>query len=232
MPSLAYCCPGEIESGAMNVHAIYKLFFAHFRSSRMRKFESLFPLNDDVRILDLGGSHLNWGFIHSCPRVTILNLHLDPIAQAQRFTYIHGDGCATQLPDSSFDVVFSNSVIEHVGGPEKQQAFADECRRCGKSYFVQTPNRWFLFDLHTWLPLAHWLPDRWFKKLIPFSPRILLTDDKQLDLADCMGLRLLGVKEMRRLFPDAMIIKERFMGITKSIIAFRINSNGSHTRSS
>ena len=73
--------------------------------------------------------------------------------------YVRGDATALPFADGEFDVVFSNAVIEHVGGRERQQVFADEAMRVGRRVFVTTPNRWFPLELHTHLPLVHWLPE-------------------------------------------------------------------------
>ncbi len=60
---------------------------------------------------------------------------------------------------ASFDVVFSNAVIEHVGDRERQEALVREALRVGRRVFVTTPNRWFPIEVHTRLPFVHWLPD-------------------------------------------------------------------------
>ena len=64
-----------------------------------------------------------------------------------------------EFTTGEFDVVFSNSVIEHVGDFDDQRRMADEVRRVGRRFFVQTPNRWFPLEVHTRLPFVHWLPD-------------------------------------------------------------------------
>jgi ubiquinone/menaquinone biosynthesis C-methylase UbiE len=152
------------------------------------------------------------------PKVTILDVY-DHSNKAEWATYIVGDGCHTDFPDAAFDVVFSNSVIEHVGGIDRQRQFARECMRCGRVYFVQTPNKWFPVDTHTLMPFAHWLPQKVFRKLIRFSPRFLFFKTDPGDLADFSNMRLLGPRDLKELFPGAEIIKERFCGITKSLIA-------------
>ena len=73
--------------------------------------------------------------------------------------YVQADACVLPFGDGEFDVYFSNAVIEHVGGRERQQAFADEALRVARRVFVTTPNRWFPVELHTRLPLVHWLPE-------------------------------------------------------------------------
>ena len=94
-------------------------------------------------------------------RITALGLH-----EGDRFRarypdarYVQGDALQLPFDDGSFDVVFSNAVIEHVGGEDEQRRFVAEALRVGRRAFVTTPNRWFPVEVHTRLPLVHWLPD-------------------------------------------------------------------------
>lgn len=169
----------------------------------------------------MGGSSFNWSMVPERPRLTILDVY-DHRNKAEWATYIVGDGCRTGFPSGSFDIVFSNSVIEHVGGYERQKSFASECIRCGRGFFVQTPNKWFPLDTHTLLPFAHWLPQRLFRKLLRFAPRFLFLKSDQGDMNDFANMRLLSKRDMETLFPGAEIIEEKFCGITKSLIAIGI----------
>jgi SAM-dependent methyltransferase len=72
--------------------------------------------------------------------------------------FVRTDGVRLPFDDGEFDVVFSSAVVEHVGSREHQQRFVRELLRVGKHYFATTPNRWFPVDLHTGLPLLHWMP--------------------------------------------------------------------------
>ncbi len=73
--------------------------------------------------------------------------------------YVQGDALELPFADGEFDVVFSNAVIEHVGGREQQRRFVEEALRVARRAFITTPNRWFPVEVHTLLPLVHWLPD-------------------------------------------------------------------------
>lgn len=73
--------------------------------------------------------------------------------------YVQGDALDLPFADGEFDIVFSNAVIEHVGGREQQRRFVEESLRVARRAFVTTPNRWFPIEVHTRLPLVHWLPD-------------------------------------------------------------------------
>ena len=94
-------------------------------------------------------------------RITALGLH-----EGTRFResyptarYVQGDALELPFGDGEFDIVFSNAVIEHVGGRDQQRRFVEESLRVARRAFITTPNRWFPVEVHTRLPLVHWLPD-------------------------------------------------------------------------
>jgi hypothetical protein len=72
--------------------------------------------------------------------------------------YVLADGLRLPFRDGSFDLVYANAVIEHVGGAEAQQRFLDEVGRVGRFWIVTTPNRTFPIEahFHTWF--SHWRP--------------------------------------------------------------------------
>jgi len=121
----------------MNIHSIYALLFKFWRQKRMAQFESIIRPSRDEVVLDVGGYLGTWTPRPQMPkRVDCLNLHAVAWDNTQhpehRISTIVGDGCALPQGDDSYDIVFSNSVIEHVGGWQKQKAFAEEVRRVGK----------------------------------------------------------------------------------------------------
>lgn len=118
----------------MNIHKFYRPILQRFRRGRMAIFCKRFALDQDTTVLDMGGGAFNWTMVPLRPRLTILDVY-DHQNKAEWATYIVGDGCRTGLPSSAFDIVFSNSVIEHVGGIERQRQFAAECMRCGRGDF-------------------------------------------------------------------------------------------------
>jgi hypothetical protein len=123
------------------------------------------------------------------------------------------------LNDKSFDIVFSNSVIEHVGPFEKQQLMANEIRRVGQSYWVQTPNKHFPLEPHFLFPFYQYLPHgarRVIAQRWPFSyPKLLDLDP----IFEAEHIWLLAYFDMVSLFPDGKILREKVMGLTKSLIA-------------
>lgn len=141
-----------------------------------------------------------------------------------------------QLPfeDKSFDIVYCSSVIEHVTGSKSdvwnlvssrefncraaraQSAFAREISRIGIGYFVQTPNRWFPVESHTWLPLMGVVP----RPVLISAMRVANRTWVKKSIPD---FRLLNVSEMQKLFPDARIKVEKKFGFAKSLMAIKPN---------
>jgi SAM-dependent methyltransferase len=135
-------------------------------------------------------------------RITALGLH-DGRRFRERYpllSYVQGDGCALPFEDRAFDVVYSNAVIEHVGDRERQELFVREALRVGRRVFITTPNRWFPIEVHTRLPLVHWLPDRYAHRVYDATGREYAKDN-----------RLLGPADLRRLFPVPVRIVNRGM---------------------
>ena len=146
--------------------------------SRKRKLdlflEELRP-TPETTILDVGADERGFGDEDGCgtmnffeelypwpERVTALGLHDGAGFRTRHpgIRYVQGDGCALPFADGEFDVVFSNAVLEHVGGRGRQRTFVHEALRVGRRVFLTTPNRRFPLELHTRLPFVHWLPDR------------------------------------------------------------------------
>ena len=145
--------------------------------SRKRKLrlllEELQP-TASTSVLDVGADELGFGEGDGCgtlnfleemypwpERITALGLHEGEgfSARYPRTRYVQGDACALPFGDGEFDIVFSNAVVEHVGGRDRQRAMVSEAVRVGRRVFLTTPNRWFPLEVHTRLPLVHWLPD-------------------------------------------------------------------------
>ena len=180
-------------------------------------------------VLDVGGNPAIWKLVPQdrLPRIVYLNMPRAHEPEDDTARLVFGDGCRLPFGDQSFDWVFSNSVIEHVGSAERQAAFAAEVRRVGRRYWVQTPNRWFPVEQHLLTPLIHWAPKSWQRWLVPrFTVWALLSHadpaerrfyfDHFLD-----DIRLLSANEFVGLFPDGKLKRERVLRWTKSLIVFR-----------
>jgi hypothetical protein len=191
----------------------------------MAQFAHLFGVTNTTTILDIGGSAYIWSFLDINPRVTCLNLEGNDHRPRREgnIELVSGDGRCLPYPDQSFDVAFSNSVIEHVGTKNDMHKLANEIRRVGKRYYVQTPNFWFPIDPHTYAVGNHWLPDRlqfWAIKYT--SPRAWLAKWSDDVIREYISTTyMLSAQQLRNLFPDATIIRERVAGLTKSLIACR-----------
>ena len=207
----------------MDIHSVYAPFLRYFRSKRMKEFSNILKLNSATRIIDIGGGPYNWTLIPEEPSVTMINIQGDPWEKG-RFRMEIGDGCALRFKDASFDIAYSNSVIEHLGSWENQQRFAEEVRRIAPRYYVQTPYRWFFVEPHLITPFIHFFPKTIQRRLLRnFTIHGLITRPTRDVVNQFVAeTRLLTVTEMKRLFPDAIILRERFLGMTKSIIALRL----------
>lgn len=179
-------------------------------------------------LVDVGGYPWCWPPGATPCAITLLNREF-PSADATsagRCKQVVGDGCALPFADKSFDVLFSNSVIEHVGTWERQQDFARESRRVGRRLWVQTPAREFFIEPHLIAPAIHWLPQKWQRRLMRnFTVRGWLERPGPREVEEFLNeVRLVTFSEMQSLFPDCTIMRERFLGLTKSYIAVRTAS--------
>ena len=206
-----------------HIREVTRPYRTYFRRKRMRSFVRWMALSDRTTIIDVGGTPFNWHLIDCNPSVTLANLKVPrPLGGNARI--VLASGMALPFPDRSFDVCFSNSVIEHVGDAQARAEFASEIRRVAKRFWVQTPNRRFPLETHFCCLFLHWLPFRITRRLIRhFSLWGWLTRASQSEIDEALRrLTLLDEQEMRALFPDAKIIRERFLGMTKSLIAVRL----------
>src|ERR1700683_884345 len=132
-----------------------------FRARRMLLLARTVGLTREMRVLDVGGTVEIWRLAPVMPRLVLLNQARARYEIGSTEAVVLGDGVSLPFADQSFDLVFSNSVIEHVGGREEQARFASEIARVGKQYWVQTPNRYFPIAHHLWTRFVHWLPHHW-----------------------------------------------------------------------
>jgi hypothetical protein len=195
----------------------------------MQRFVRECRITAETRVLDIGGTPDNWQLIPVSPRLVLLNRpgSEEVFGKDHAAQWVAGDGRELPFRDAAFDVVFSNSVIEHVGDAASQQRFAREVARVGRSYWVQTPNRWFPVEQHLLTPLVHWLPKSWQRAIVRrgtvWSALTRPTPDRRDFYIEhfLRDIRLLSYREVARLFPGARIVRERFLGVTKSLIAWR-----------
>jgi ubiquinone/menaquinone biosynthesis C-methylase UbiE len=197
--------------------------FIHFRRRRMNQFYELIAPSSGARVLDIGGTPQTWS-TESEGRaqfsVTLINIRSNDQIEGGRIVSMEGDATALPFADNSFDIAFSNSVIEHVGTWEKQQAFAREARRVARKLWIQTPARSFPIEAHLLAPYIQYLPKHVQHRIVRWTLRGLLTPEVVHEIVD--EVRLLTYREVKELFPDCQILKERVAGLTKSYIAIRM----------
>ena len=196
-------------------------------NARRRRSQLLFRLLTASRspctVLDVGGTVEYWRTVEVpaglIERIVLLNTSEQQAAAP--FEAVVGDARdLSRFKDKEFDVVFSNSVLGHVGSFEDQCRAASEMRRVGRHYFVQTPNHGFPIDWRTLVPFFHFLPVRaqaWCFERFPVGAY-----SRASCSADAWNLasRVRNVRgsELGRLFPSATVVKERMLGFTKSFM--------------
>jgi SAM-dependent methyltransferase len=129
--------------------------------------------------------------------------------------YIQADGLHLPFPDKSFDLVVSFAVVEHVGNRERQKAFVRELCRVGKTCCVTTPNRWYPIEFHTILPLVHWLPPSWFRRITRWLGQPFWAKEENLNLLD--------KRDFLRLFPAGIQVRVcdfQLLGMTSNLLIY------------
>jgi hypothetical protein len=193
----------------------------------MRLFQQTFQFSNRTKILDVGGSPLIWQFSPVQPDLTILNFPAALQPGSHRAKLVAGDGRMLPFRDAAFDIVFSNSVIEHVGSRADQAKFANEVARVGRHYWVQTPNRRFPVEVHVMLPFVHYLPktcQRWIVERFTIWQLLVRPTEAQRAFYTSHflnELNLLAARDLHALFPNSSIVSESVCGLAKSLIAMR-----------
>ena len=180
-----------------------------------------------LKIIDLGGTEIFWekmGFAGDEDYdITIVNLWEEEV-HYDNLEALAGDARSLEnFQDKEFDIVFSNSVIEHVGQFEDQKKMADEVQRLANHYFIQTPSYYTPVEPHYFFPLY---------QFFPLCLKIFLlqhftlgymkkTPDKEKAKETINSIRLLKEDEIEELFPDAVVSKEKLSGFTISFIVYK-----------
>jgi hypothetical protein len=209
----------------MNIHDIYRPILTFFRRRRLRSLFQSLELDRGDRLLDVGGDLFFWELAkaegYELPQITILNLYSPDRALPEGIEWVVGNGMHLPFDDGAFDVVFSNSTIEHLGDWDSQVVFAGELVRVARRYFIQTPSIRFPVEPHYLTPFVHWLPKR-VRHAIARNGTVwgIVTRPSRAYCREVVEeLRLLSLEELRILFPRASIVVERFFGLEKSLIA-------------
>lgn len=187
--------------------------------------ELLDALPRPLSILDVGGTTAYWkqmGYGDQQTKITLLNLCAEETGDPN-FISLAGDARdLSQFSDDEFDVVYSNSVIEHVGDLAAQQKMAREVARVAKRYIVQTPNYYFPMEPHFLVPGFQFMP-LWMQIALIQRFKLGWTQrEPDVERAEQLAksVRLLKPKEFSGLFPEADIYIERWAAFPKSYIAY------------
>ena len=220
---------------------MFKLLVNHHKKNsfvnqfRQKRFELLkngiekLIQKDHFKILDIGGDIQYWkniGWQHPACKIHLLNLYESkvPENEIQQFSSSVGNGLSLEYKKGEVDLIFSNSVIEHVGSYANQQIFAGEVRRVSDKYIVQTPSIWFPLEPHSLIPLFQFLPHpirallimtfniNYFPKAKTYKAAIIVSH----------STLMFTHKRFKQLFPEAEIQVERFLGIPKSYTAIKL----------
>ena len=201
-------------------------FSRRSRTKKFRLLESVFTPRPSDRVLDVGASgdvFLRYTFEDVYPypgRVVAGGYDRHEVLTARQCyplpQYVVFDGCSLPFSDRSFDLVFSNAVIEHILGAGRQERFAQEIMRVGKSWFVTTPNYWFPFESHYHLPFIQFLPHGVAREY----NRLLGTRVRKGGIQE---LGLLSARAMRRLFPPACVSGVRVTFWPETLVAYYVD---------
>jgi hypothetical protein len=197
--------------------------FTHrFRQQRNEEFKRRFPDLAEMRVLDLGGTAISWRVLGLRPgSVTVVNLGHDEGPCEPWMNIVQADACAGGF--GKYDLVFSNSLMEHLGGHARREQFANVVQESAPSWWVQTPYRYFPIEPHWIFPGFQFLP---------FRTRVLICQhwntlhaparkDAAEAAAEVASVELISATEMRTYFPTSEIWFERIAGIPKSIVAIK-----------
>jgi hypothetical protein len=184
---------------------------------------------EKIDILDIGGDISFWkhvGWKSEKCHICLLNLYENKIEEkdSPNFHTIVGNALSLPFQKGQFDLIFSNSVIEHVGSKKNQQIFAEEVKRVSDKYIIQTPSLWFPLEPHSLIPFFQFIPHRLRALLIMnFNINYFPKKSSYKEALEVSKSTLMfSKKEFRKLFPDAEIQVERLFGLPKSYTAIKL----------
>lgn len=193
------------------------------------RIKQLASEKETFHLLDIGGDIAYWkhvGWNSDNCHIHLLNLYENRIEDKDAANYhtIVGNALGLPFQKGKFDLVFSNSVIEHVGSYENQKKFAEEVTRICDRYIIQTPSLWFPLEPHSVIPLFQFIPHR-LRALFIMTFNINYFPKKSTykeALVVSRSTLMFTRKRFRKLFPDAEIQVEKLFGIPKSYTAVKL----------
>jgi hypothetical protein len=210
------------------VNKLRKNRFTHVQSI----INALIEKKGTIRILDLGGDlsyweNMNWK--NTSTHISLLNLASITIPDDSKhlFEAIQADALKCPFPDYTFDLVFSNSAIEHMGSLQNQKIFAQEVKRLAHNYIIQTPSFWFPLEPHCRIPFFQFIPHgiravmlMIFK--IHYFPK---AKNYREGIEASKTTMMMGKTKFKSFFPDAIISTEFLWGMPKSYTAIKLEIN-------
>jgi hypothetical protein len=194
---------------------------------RLKRWEWLaatFPDIASMNVLDLGGTVTSWMRAPVRPAgVHVVNLLPEDDGNLPWIRTSQGDACDLQpTARGHYDLVYSNSVLEHVGGHHQRERFAETVYAMAPAHWVQAPYRYFPVEPHWLFPGFQFLPPA-ARALVamhwPLAAR--RPKDRVSALQSALGIELPTKSEMSLYFPGSEIRVERMLGLPKSLIAVR-----------
>lgn len=184
-----------------------------------------FPDLSRMTVIDLGGKVTFWTSAGTRPAaVHIVNTEPQRAELPNWIRADVADACALPpaISATSYDLVLSNSVIEHVGGHRARLALAESVHKLSDRHWVQTPYRYFPIEPHFLVPGGQFLPVAWRANVVRRWPLTASpTSDHEAAMRKVLGIELLGRQEMRYYFPHSQLWSERWFGVPKSLIAVK-----------
>lgn len=194
------------------------------RRKRARQILEIFPSFNAATVLDVGGSRHYWEKMQGIlepQSLKIINIgdngqSVSETGGKSKFSIELYDGVTLPYANQSFDIVMCNSVIEHVA-LDARRALVEEIRRVGRSYIIQTPAQSFPIEPHFVTPFIHWLPRRLGRIASILTVYAMLTRASKTHIyAYFDEIRLLTKSELLGYAPEARLVRERVLGLTKS----------------
>lgn len=219
---------------------IFKPYSVRFEKHRNAIVRKNIDLNLAKKVLDLGGgtgTRMRSLFPNRTEGIFIADISEEELNEAKNKygfeTILLDESGKIPFEDKYFDFVFCNSVIEHVTVDKddiykitsnkvfkqkslsRQKILAEEIKRVGKTYFVQTPNKHFIIESHTWFPSFYIYMSR------KIQIKVINILNKYWIKSSGPDFLLLTFNDLRNLFSDAEIIREKSFFMTKSLIAIK-----------
>ncbi|MGW7820460.1 class I SAM-dependent methyltransferase [Streptomyces puniciscabiei] len=198
------------------------------RTARWERFRRCFPGIENMSVVDLGGTAEMW--LRAPVRakhVHLINLEEHPAGLPDWITAENADVtdpavAAALSSQGGYDLVFSNSTIEHVGGHSQRRGFVAAVERLAPLHWIQTPYRYFPVEPHFVAPGFQFLPLAARARLVRHWPLVhSRPDSPESAMNAVINIELLTRAEMRYLFPRSVLLSERVLGAPKSLIAVR-----------